>query len=106
MLSTGMDSESWLDFDTVEKRVHMESANPSVGNAASARTLQDGLVHEYRTPLYALLAATSCVLLIACLNVANLLVARASLRRKNKDRSNQGLRCAVPIVASALTRAA
>jgi predicted permease len=75
-------AQALSEVDTVEKRVHMETANPSVGKAASVRTLQDGLVHEYKTPLYALLAATSCVLLIACLNVANLLVARSASRRK------------------------
>jgi predicted permease len=70
------------EVDTAEKRVHMETKNPFVGSAASARTLLDGLVHEAKTQLYVLLGATSCVLLIACLNVANLLVARSASRRK------------------------
>ena len=42
----------------------------------------DGLVHDAKTQLYVLLGATSCVLLIACLNLANLLVARSASRRK------------------------
>ncbi len=46
------------------------------------RLLIDDVVHDFKTPLYVLLAATSCVLLIACLNVANLLIARAASRRK------------------------
>jgi predicted permease len=70
------------EIDTVEKRVHMETHNSSVGNGANARTLLDGLVHDAKTQLYILLGATSCVLLIACLNVANLLVARSASRRK------------------------
>ncbi len=75
-------AQALSEVDTVEKRVRLETANPGVGRGANARTLKDGLVHEYKTPLYALLAATSCVLLIACLNVANLLVARSASRRK------------------------
>jgi putative ABC transport system permease protein len=44
--------------------------------------LLDHLVGDIKKPLYVLLEATCCLLLIACLNVANLLVARAAARRK------------------------
>ncbi|HEY2037059.1 MAG TPA: FtsX-like permease family protein, partial [Steroidobacteraceae bacterium] len=43
----------------------------------------DDMVEDYKTPLYAMLAATGCVLLIACLNVANLLVARSAARQRD-----------------------
>ncbi len=46
------------------------------------RPLLEDVVGDYKTPLYALLAATACVLVIACLNVSNLFVARAAARRK------------------------
>ena len=75
-------AQALSEVDTAEKRVHNDSRNPFVGSAASARTLLDGLVHDAKTQLYVLLGATSCVLLIACLNVANLLVARSASRRK------------------------
>ena len=70
------------EADTAEKRVHMQNPGPSVGTVVTARTMLDGLVYEAKTQLYVLLGATSCVLLIACLNVANLLVARSAARRK------------------------
>ncbi len=75
-------AQALSEVDTAEKRVHMTSGSPFTGSAASARTLLDGVVHDSKTQLYVLLAATSCVLLIACMNVANLLVARSASRRK------------------------
>jgi predicted permease len=77
-------AQGLTDVDTIEKRVRSEHPDliATIGRGATISPLLDEFVGSYRTPLYVLLAATSCFLLIACLNVANLLVARSAARRR------------------------
>jgi predicted permease len=69
-------------LDTVQKGIKAGHPEGSVRDAVIAHSMLDDMVADYKTPLYALLAATGCLLLIACLNVASLLVARTAARSK------------------------
>jgi predicted permease len=76
-------AQAVAELSVITRAIHDQHLdNASVSKAANIRTLLDWMVGDMKTPLYVLLAATGCVLLIACLNVANLLVARAAARRK------------------------
>lgn len=71
------------ELSTILRQLHDQHLdNPFVSKAANSRPLLDGMVGDIKTSLYVLLAGTLCVLLIACLNVASLLVARGAARRK------------------------
>lgn len=83
-LRPGVSAEqATADLSVITRRVHNEHLdNAFVSKAASARPLLVDTAGDLTRPLYILLAATGCVLLIACLNVANLLVARAAARSR------------------------
>ena len=75
--------EAAANLSVICRQIHdSHSDNPFVTAEASTRPLLEHLVGEVKRPLYILLAATVCLLLIAGLNVANLLVARAAARHK------------------------
>jgi predicted permease len=63
---------------------HLRRAHPKENKDTGARvvSLRDGVSLRSRLLLEALAAAAACVLLIACLNLANLLLARGLLRRR------------------------
>ncbi len=71
------------ELDALQHRIKASHAGASVHDGALGRSMLDDAVHDYKTPLYALLAATGCVLLIACMNVTSLLVARFAARSKD-----------------------
>jgi putative ABC transport system permease protein len=80
------------DLALIARRLHDAHLDePIIGKSAVTRPLLDDMVVDARRPLYMLFAATGCMLLIVCLNVANLLVARgAALRREHAIRMALG----------------
>ena len=78
------EAQAEADLSLISLRLHNANlGDPFVFRAANSRPLLEHMVGPIKPALYVLLAATTCVLLIACLNVANLLVARTAARRKD-----------------------
>src|SRR2546423_6807830 len=75
--------EATQEVSAIVRRIHDAHLDlPFMSSSAGMRPLIDYLVGNIKPALYMLLAATGCMLLIACLNVANLLTARSAARAR------------------------
>ncbi|HEX3986833.1 MAG TPA: ABC transporter permease [Acidobacteriaceae bacterium] len=70
------------EVSALQYRIHLANGSRPVAEDVWSRPMIDDLVKGVRTQMLVLLCAVGCMLLIACLNVSNLLVARAAARRK------------------------
>ncbi|HEY2857554.1 MAG TPA: ABC transporter permease [Terracidiphilus sp.] len=66
----------------VQYQLHLQYPHDPVAEDVAPRSLNEDLAGNVKKPLNVMLSAVGCMLLIGCLNVANLLVARGASRQK------------------------
>ena len=70
------------DLDLIAAALARQYPDTNTGRGINVEGLLESSIREYRRSLYLLLGAVACVLLIACANVANLQLARATGRSR------------------------
>ena len=70
------------DLDNIARELERRYPEEDTGRRINARILLESAVADYKQSVWLLFAATACVLLIACANVANLQLSRALARTR------------------------
>jgi predicted permease len=70
------------EVSTLQYQIHLANSSKPVAEDVWSRPMIDDVVKDVKRSLLVLLGSVVCMLLIACLNISNLLVARAAARRK------------------------
>jgi predicted permease len=82
-LKPGVTAASAIEqVSALQYQLHLANLSKPVAETAVYRPMIDDVVQNIKTPLTVLFCAVGCMLLIACLNVSNLFVARSAARRK------------------------
>jgi predicted permease len=66
----------------VQYQLHRQNLSAPVAEDVASKTITQDLAQQVQKPLILLLCAVACMLLIGCLNVSNLMVARSAARQR------------------------